>query len=186
MESKELRKYFLSGSFSLCIFGIVATVISALWLIFRLSFDIGLTKIYLLEILLLCVGPILVFITLKNTIKTFSLLSKLKRNNLINNIYRSFSDTSSNIYYNQKEIIISDYYLFLKDVVDIIPHHQITQIYTEYITNDKKQITCVQLFCDTTQKKKIRIFQNIKNPDVLVHFAEKMRQKNPNIVFILK
>ena len=31
METKALRKYFLSGSLGLCIFGIAATVIAAGW-----------------------------------------------------------------------------------------------------------------------------------------------------------
>ena len=129
MESRNLRKYFLSKTLGLCIFGIIASVLSALWLIFKFSLDIAFVKIYLIEIILLLVGPIFLLSTLKSTLKTFTLLSKLKRNNSVNEVYRSFSNTTENISFNENDVIVSDNYLFIKDEVAVIPYQQLTMVY---------------------------------------------------------
>lgn len=183
MEAKKIRDYFLSGSLGICVVGIIGSILSGLWLIFKYSLDIGFVKIYLIEIILLLAGPILLLSTIKNTIKTYSLLSKLKRNNCINDIYRSFSKTNENVTLNGSEIIISDNYLFLKDEVAIIPYQQLIKIYTKYLKNDKNEITGMQLYCNTTKKKKIKIFSNIKSRDELIFFIENIKQKNSEILF---
>ena len=185
MESQNLRKYFLSGTLGLCIFGLIASVLSALWLILKFSFDIGFVKIYLIEVILLLAGPILLLSTLKNTIKTYFLLAKLKRNNSVSDVYRSFSNTIGNISFNDNEVIVSDNYLFIKGEVAVIPYQQLKKVYIKYLKNDKKEITGIQLYCDTTKKKKIKIFPNIKNKNELVYFIENIKQRNSSIIFEL-
>lgn len=185
MESRNLRKYFLSGTFGLCMFGLIASVLSALWLILKFHLSVVFVKVYVLEIVLLLAGPILLFFTLKSTIKTYSLLSKLKRSDSIHDIYLSFSNTAENAYYSENEVILSDKYLFIKDEVTVIPYQQLTKVYVRHLTNEKKEITGIQLYCDTAKKKKIKIFPNIKKQNELIHFLENVKQRNPSIILEL-
>ena len=185
MEIKKIKDYFLSGSSCLCVAGMVATIISVLWQILKASFGLGFVKVYAIEIILLIAGPFLLLITIKRTIKTHSLLSKLKRDSSINEVYFALNDTTGNICFNENEVIISYKYLIIKDAVAIIPYQQLTKVYIKYINNDKKEITAVQLYCDTDKKKKILIFPNIRLKQTLILFVEKLKEKNPNIIFEL-
>lgn len=176
MEAKKLRKYFLSGSFGLCIGALIATVVSAF---FTLLFGFS-GRIPVIFPIILIIGIIVLFSTLKNTIKTFILLRKLKRNTSLNDVSYSLSNTN-NISYNRNEIIISDYYLFLKNEVAIIPYQQLTKIYSKYIRNDKREVTGIRLYCNTTKKRKITIFPCSKDRYELLSFIENIKQKNSNI-----
>ena len=113
------------------------------------------------------------------------MLAKLKRNNSVSDVYRSFSNTIGNISFNDNEVIVSDNYLFIKGEVAVIPYQQLKKVYIKYLKNDKKEITGIQLYCDTTKKKKIKIFPNIKNKNELVYFIENIKQRNSSIIFEL-
>ena len=185
MEAKKLKDYFLGGSFGTCIAGIIISAISLFLFLIQFTLEFDFVIVSSIGIIFIIIGPILLVSTIKNTIKTHVLLSKLKHNNSVYDVYRSFSNTNENIYFNKEEIIVSDKYLFLKDNVFIIPHQEITKVYTKYIKNDKREITGVKVYCNTTKKKKIRIFSNIQTRYDLMHFVENIKQKNPNIEFKL-
>lgn len=185
METKKIKDYFLAGSFRVFIAGIIGSVLSVLWLMLKFSFNIGYVKIYFIEIILLLAGPILLLSTIKSTVKTYSLLSKLKRNNSVNDVYSSLSNITENVCFNKDDVIISNNYLFIKDEVAVIPYLHLSKVYIKYLKNDKKEITAVQLYCDTLNKKKIPIFRNIKSQQDLVLFVESVKQKNSNIIFEL-
>lgn len=184
MEYQALKKYFLSDSLGLCIVGLVASVLSGLWLFLKFKLAVVFVKVYLIEVILLLAGPILLFSTIKSTIRAAALLSKLKRTDTLGDVYRSFTN-ADNVSFNKNEIIVSDNYLFLKDEVAVIPYPQLTQVYVKNLKNDKNEITGVQLYCSTAKKKKIRIFPNIKETYELMQFVECVRQKNPGIRFQL-
>ena len=181
MEEKALKKYFTSGSLSLSLFGIGCTVIAILWLALRSSLNILTDRIYFLEILALLIGPILIVSSLRTLRKTSKLMSILRRNNAIGYVYNSFSKTNENFSYADNSVIISDYYLFLKESVMVVTYPELTRLYMKYTRNNKNEVTSSQLFCNTTSKEDVVVFSNIKNQDELMHFLGVIKQKNPYI-----
>lgn len=181
MEAKKLREYFLSGSFGLCIGGMVGSILSVLWLILKFRLSAVFVRVHVWELLLLLAGPVLLVLTLKNTIKTTSLLSELKKNRTLADAYHSLTCATEAMKYRQGEVILSERYLFVKDAVAVLPYAQIVHVYSEPVKNDKGQITGVCLSCHTAQKKTVKIFQNVTDRNELVRFVEDLKQKNPYI-----
>ena len=181
MEEKALKKYFTSGSMGSSLFGIGCSVVAILWLVLRSSLNILSDRIYFLEVIGLLMGPIMIVTSLKTIRKARKLMSILRRNNAIGYVYNSFSKTNENLSYADNSVIISDYYLFLKEPVMVVTYPEITRVYMKYTRNNKNEVTSSQLLCSTTSKEDITVFSSIKNQDELMHFLGAIRQKNPYV-----